>query len=261
MKKIVSIALAGVLALGTAIAAPVAAQAAPTFKLPSYCDASSITTAAMKKDEQQGYDVYDLKIADVHPNSGREYVFTTYCATTKSGFSEVLIVANSKGNILKDKQFKNREINVVSASSTSGIKIDVDQTFGSTGFHEVAFVNSGVMKWSTSGKKYTYKAATVPTWVKDVDKAVVSSASGQYLAGLTGSQTGRAKFKTKVKGLSADFGLYTFCDKYVSSRTTCGTASYDLAPIVRMFEFDFKKSGSKHYITRVGAYQRFNLEG
>lgn len=260
MKKIVSIALAGVLAVGTVLTAPLAAQAAPTFKLPSYCDASSITTAAMKADAKEGYDAYDLKIADVHPNSGREYVFTTYCSTTDSGFSEVLIVANSKGNILKDKQFKDRYIDVVSASATGGIKIDVDQTYGATDFHAVSFVNSGVMKWSTKGKKYTYKAAAVPTWVKDVDKAVVSSASGQYLAGLTGSQTGRAKFKSKVKGLSADYGLYTFCDKYATSRTTCSTVSYDLDPIVRLFEFDFKKSGSKHYITRVGAYQRFNLE-
>lgn len=254
MKKLFAYVLSGVLAASAVVATPVAASAAPSkFALPKACAAKSITTKEMKQDRDHGWDAYDLKRADVHPAKGKEWVFTTTCNAGDWGADDVLVIANSKGKVLKSKIFKGGVVDVKSASKKSGVKLLVNEIRTTKGdVIGVGYWRDATYKWNTKSKKFTYKKASVPSWVKNVGKAVEQAHDGKKLTGLTGSTSMVKKFRSHTQKLTDTVGLFVDCEPYATKRTNCVVIGNVPAPALEVFEFSFKKSGSKHKISKVG---------
>lgn len=254
MKKIFSIVLTGVLAAGAVIAVPGAASAAPAkFSLPKACAAKSVTVKEMKQDRKNGWDRYDLKQVDVHPTKGKEWVFTTTCNAGDWGADDVLVVANSKGKIIKSKVFTGAVVDVKSASKKSGISLLVGDFYKTKG--DVTGVNywrSATYKWNTKSKKFTYKKSAVPTWVKSVAKATEQAHDGKSVTALKGSKANLTKFSSHTRAMNSEGGLIIACDPYVAKRTECIVLSNLPDPAFEAFDFSFKKSGSKYKISKVG---------
>lgn len=249
MRKLLACAIAGTLAAGSIIAAPLAAQAAPSsFQLPKSCDVKTITVKDLKQLAVEGFDSYDVKRADVHTSKGKEYVFSTLCSITEDSVSEVLVVANSKGKIIKSKIFKNTAVDVRSASKATGVRLYVDKVYSKSAKVSVGYSAEATYKWNKKSKKFVYKVAATPSWVKAVNNAVVAAEKGKKVTSLKSAST----LTKRVQALDSKLPLLVLCDIYKSSKTSCTVMSTERLPDFQYFDFNFKKSGKTFKVTKTG---------
>lgn len=260
MKRIFTVLTSLALAAGASLVAAPAANAAPTsFGLPAKCG-GSVTRAELKA--AAAYDTYDLKYVDVHPNKGKEYVFTTLCTAGDWGAEHVVAVTNAKGKLLAAKTVVAGTLDVKSASKKKGVKLTTTPVhYSSTKKVGTWFDSTATFKYSAKAAKFKYTKATRPSWVAKVATFTEKADQGKTSTALGGSKALKSKYMKNVKTLNSEGQIFVACEKASGTKLNCELMANQSQPVFESFEFSLKKSGKKWNITKVSKITAVPLYG
>ncbi len=244
MKKIMSLVITGVLAAATVVAAPVAAQAAPkSFDLPKNCESfyGKKKIPAKNAFAQQ---------ADVHPNKGKEYVYTVGCLNQDYSVTDRVVVTNSKGKVLTSAVIGKNTFSVVSsATKKSGIKLSTFQGYkGNTSYERV-----DTAKVNAKSKKIKVTKGKTPGYVKPTHNLGAQLATGKKITAVKGSKADLKKLsnfgKTYKKAAAKDRFISCIQTKS-ATKGICGI-TYVKGSKEYYTSFEIAKSGKNYKVSKV----------
>lgn len=251
--KLVSV-LSGVACVSVlVVCVPVAANAAPeSFSLPAECFEQKVTLADLKKrgTAKEPWTVNDLKRVDIHPQKGKEYVFTTVCRAGDFGTNSVLIVAGANGKRIKSTVFNSQAV-VKSASKTKGIKLAVNRRYSTKTIDDIYYTVSARYTWNTKAGKFVYKQSKRPKWVKPIATAVFSAQKSSVIKGLAGKASVKKVFNKRLDYLAAGGWPVSVDCKAKGVGASC-TVFNSGGAVNEKFTFKVTKAGKGFKLAAVG---------
>ncbi len=243
MKKITSLVITGVLAAATVVAAPVAAQAAPkSFDLPKNCSSIYGGKKLTAKEAQ-------AKQGNVHPNKGKEYVYSVHCFNEDYTTTNHLVVANSKGKLLSSSVIgKDVFSGVLSVSKKGVVELGtLLQYKGNTSEYRTMTAT-----WNKKSKKLKINKGKTAGYVKAVHNLGSQLAKGKKATAVTGSKANLKKinnFGKKYKKAKANVRAIS-CAEITSKKGAC-SLTYLKGSKVYGLTFEVSKSGKKYKVSKL----------